>query len=104
MPLVRVEGDKIVSLKIEYNLTDHCNYGCDECSHFSPYLTRKESSLEGFRKDLAALARVMRVYRFRFVGGEPLPGHPRPHRGGAGERHRGRDPGLHQRRAARPRA
>src|SRR3954451_24214088 len=72
MPLVRIEGDKIRSLKIEYNLTDHCNYGCDECSHFSPYLTRKESSLEGFKKDLEALAQVIRVYRFRFVGGEPL--------------------------------
>jgi organic radical activating enzyme len=72
MPFVRIEGDKIRSLKIEYNLTDHCNYGCDECSHFSPYLTRKESSLEGFKKDLEALAQVIRVFRFRFVGGEPL--------------------------------
>jgi hypothetical protein len=63
---------KIVSLKVEYNLTEHCNYGCDECSHFSPYLTKKESSLSTFERDLEALAGVLRLYRFRFVGGEPL--------------------------------
>ncbi len=72
MPFVVNDAGKIVSLKIEYNLTEHCNYGCDECSHFSPYLTQKQSALAVFERDLAALAAVMRVYRFRFVGGEPL--------------------------------
>src|SRR5687767_3123542 len=72
MPVVNVEHDKIRSMKIEYNLTEHCNYGCDQCSHFSPYMMKKESSLEDFKRDLSALAEVMRVYRFRFVGGEPL--------------------------------
>ena len=50
MPFVRIEGDKIRSLKIEYNLTDHCNYGCDECSHFSPYLTRKQIVARGVQE------------------------------------------------------
>ncbi len=72
MPSVSVSEGKIVSLKIEYNLTEHCNYGCAECSHFSPYLAKKESSLATFVHDLEALAKVLRVYRFRFVGGEPL--------------------------------
>jgi hypothetical protein len=35
-------------------------------------MMKKESSLEIFKRDLAALAQVMRFYRFRFVGGEPL--------------------------------
>jgi molybdenum cofactor biosynthesis enzyme MoaA len=69
MPSVSVSEGKIVSLKIEYNLTEHCNYGCAECSHFSPYLAKKESSLATFVHDLEALAKVLRVYRFRFVGG-----------------------------------
>lgn len=72
MPLVSVRDGRISCLKIEYNVTEHCNYGCDQCSHLSPYMARKESSLAGFRADVAALARVMRVHRFRFVGGEPL--------------------------------
>jgi organic radical activating enzyme len=72
MPSVFVANGKIVSLKIEYNLTEHCNYSCAECSHFSPYLAKKESALSTFVRDLEALAKVLRVYRFRFVGGEPL--------------------------------
>lgn len=72
MPAIAAGGDRIRSLKLEYNLTEHCNYGCDQCSHMSPYMARKESSLDAFRRDLAALAAAMRVYRFRFVGGEPL--------------------------------
>lgn len=72
MPIVTRSGDKIRSVKLEYNLTEHCNYGCDQCNHMSPYMPRKLSRLEVFEKDLAALAKVMRVGRFRFVGGEPL--------------------------------
>lgn len=72
MPSVLLSADKISTLKVEYNLTEHCNYGCDECSHFSPYLAKRESSLPTFVRDLEALAKVLRLYRFRFVGGEPL--------------------------------
>lgn len=72
MPRVTQSGDKINSLKLEYNLTEHCNYACNDCSHFSPYMPRKSSSLATFERDLRALAKVIRVNRFRFVGGEPL--------------------------------
>jgi organic radical activating enzyme len=72
MPIVSIDRGKIRSLKIEYNMTEHCNYGCDQCSHLSPYMAKKDSSFDDFKRDLAALARVMRVHRFRFVGGEPL--------------------------------
>ena len=72
MPLARRSKERLRSLKLEYNMTEHCNYGCNECSHFSPYMRRGESSVESFERDLSALARVLTVYRFRFVGGEPL--------------------------------
>lgn len=72
MPVVKRENGKVRTVKIEYNLTEHCNYGCSQCNHMSPYMRRKMSSLETFKRDLKALAEVMRVVRFRFVGGEPL--------------------------------
>lgn len=72
MPVVGLRGGKIITLRLEYNLTEHCNYACDQCSHLSPYMKRRESSLEGFRRDLSALADVMQAYQFVFVGGEPL--------------------------------
>jgi organic radical activating enzyme len=72
MPVVGFRGDKIITRGLEYNLTEHCNYACDQCSHLSPYMKRRESALESFRRDLSALASVMQVKRFTFVGGEPL--------------------------------
>jgi hypothetical protein len=72
MPVVGLRGGKISTLGLEYNLTEHCNYACDQCSHLSPYMKRRESALDSFRRDLSALAAVMQVKRFTFVGGEPL--------------------------------
>lgn len=72
MPFVSIVAGRIVSDKLEYNLVDHCNFACDECSHFSPFLKRHALPLETFVKDLRRLSEVMRVRRFRFVGGEPL--------------------------------
>jgi hypothetical protein len=72
MPFVMVRDGKIRADKLEYNVVEHCNYSCDECSHFSPYLPRRLPDFDVFRHDLAALARVYRVRMFRFVGGEPL--------------------------------
>jgi hypothetical protein len=57
---------------MEFNLVEGCNYGCRECSHFSPHLRAKRADLETFEVDLRALGDVYRVRRFRFVGGEPL--------------------------------
>ncbi|MDH3453305.1 MAG: 4Fe-4S cluster-binding domain-containing protein [Gammaproteobacteria bacterium] len=72
MPYVQTQNGKIQSPKLEYNLVDHCNFSCDECSHFSPFLRTHAQEFESFEKDLARLAQVYRVARFRFVGGEPL--------------------------------
>jgi len=72
MPFVEIVDNKIHSAKLEYNLVDHCNLSCSNCSHFSPHLKSKYAQLETFKCDLEALARVYKVTRFRFVGGEPL--------------------------------
>ena len=72
MPIINRRDGKLFSMKLEYNLTEHCNYGCNECSHFSPHMPRGQSNIATFTRDLASLSQVMQVYRFRFVGGEPL--------------------------------
>jgi hypothetical protein len=72
MPFVCERRGFIYSQKLEYNLVDHCNLACRECSHFSPYLKKHELPLGVFVRDLNRLASVFRVERLRFVGGEPL--------------------------------
>lgn len=72
MPFVSIKDGKIRSIKIEYNLAEHCNFSCDECSHLSPYMPVRYAEIDTFKRDLTALAQVYRVGRFRFVGGEPL--------------------------------
>jgi GTP 3',8-cyclase len=72
MPPVIVAQGRIWAEKFEYNLVEHCNFACDQCSHFSPYLVRGFPALDVFKADLSALARAYHVRRFRFLGGEPL--------------------------------
>lgn len=72
MPFASLKNGRIYSHKIEYNLVDHCNFSCDECSHFSPFMSTNKQELGQFVEDLSRLAQVYRVRRFRFVGGEPL--------------------------------
>lgn len=72
MPFVSVKQGKIQSVKIEFNLAEHCNFSCDECSHLSPYMPTRTASLDTFKRDLDALGAVYHVGRFRFVGGEPF--------------------------------
>jgi GTP 3',8-cyclase len=57
---------------LEFFLVDHCNLRCAHCSHFSPYMKPWSPELSDFKKDIEALAKVMQVGRFRFLGGEPL--------------------------------
>jgi cyclic pyranopterin phosphate synthase len=72
VPFVVERGGFLHSNKIEYNLVDHCNLACRECSHLSPYLRKNAIPFEIFARDLQQVASVVRVRRFRFVGGEPL--------------------------------
>jgi organic radical activating enzyme len=57
---------------LEFFLVDHCNLRCAHCSHFSPYMKPWSPELVDFKRDIRALAEVMQVGRFRFLGGEPL--------------------------------
>jgi cyclic pyranopterin phosphate synthase len=72
MPFVTEKAGRLHGHKLEYNLADHCNLSCRECSHLSPYIRKHFASIESFERDLSRLAEVYRVHRFRFVGGEPL--------------------------------
>jgi hypothetical protein len=72
MPFVAQKDGLLYAHKLEYNLVDHCNLSCRECSHLSPYVRKNSVSLDIFERDLWRLAEVYRVQRFRFVGGEPL--------------------------------
>lgn len=72
MPFVSVKNGIIHSIKLEFNLSFHCNFSCSECSHNSPYITPALASLDGFKRDVRALEKVYHVRRFRFEGGEPL--------------------------------
>jgi hypothetical protein len=72
MPVVIVTKGRIQAEKLEYNLVDHCNLSCRECSHLSPFLRANALPLATFARDLTRLAEVYRVQRLRFVGGEPL--------------------------------
>jgi cyclic pyranopterin phosphate synthase len=72
MPFVSIAGGRIQAQKLEYNLVDHCNLSCRECSHLSPFLRAHALPLQTFTRDLTRLAQVYRVQRLRFVGGEPL--------------------------------
>lgn len=72
MPFFDVRDGRILSIKLEFNLSFHCNFSCADCSHVSPHLKRNSASLEQFRRDISALSKVYHVSRFRFVGGEPL--------------------------------
>ena len=40
MPFVVERGGFLCSNKLEYNLVDHCNLSCRECSHLSPYVRK----------------------------------------------------------------
>jgi hypothetical protein len=72
MPFVAEKNGLLYAHKLEYNLADHCNLSCRECSHLSPHVRKNFVSIDIFTRDLVRLAEVYRVQRFRFVGGEPL--------------------------------
>ena len=72
MPNFSIIDGKILARKLEYNVVDHCNLRCSECSHLSPYQKSGGIPVETFQRDLERLAAVYKVERFRFVGGEPL--------------------------------
>jgi Radical SAM superfamily len=57
---------------IEINAAWHCNIRCAWCSHASPGQDPSFADTGEVGRDLAGLARVMRVEHVRVLGGEPL--------------------------------
>lgn len=72
MPNITVRDGIIHSRKLEYNLVDHCNLSCAQCSHMSPHMKTGSIPLDIFASDINRLSTVYRVEKLRFVGGEPL--------------------------------
>lgn len=72
MPLTTIRNGIIHAHKLEFNAVPHCNYGCAECSHLSPYMRKGLPDLAQFRKDARTLASVYQAKRLHIVGGEPL--------------------------------
>ena len=68
----KVAREKLKRLSVEFNLGEHCNLSCYNCDHASPLLPTKYATVEGFTRDLEALAEVFHSEQFRIVGGEPL--------------------------------
>jgi MoaA/NifB/PqqE/SkfB family radical SAM enzyme len=60
-------------LRIEVNITRHCNLNCAFCSHFSPLADEIFLDPDSFERDCARLAKInLKLAKFRLVGGEPL--------------------------------
>ena len=59
---------------LELDLTEHCNLGCVQCTHNSPFFTPSDEqySYESFERDLNIISKFIHVEAFRMVGGEPL--------------------------------
>jgi hypothetical protein len=54
---------------LEYPILEHCNLTCEFCDHASPFLTPGFVDPEQCRRDLEAIAPVMRAEEFRVLGG-----------------------------------
>lgn len=67
-------NEKPVLPYIEYQVTDHCNLNCKQCSHFSNLVEKPQfSSVDEFKKDMIQLEKHFKnINRIRLMGGEPL--------------------------------
>jgi hypothetical protein len=63
---------KIPAQYFEINITGHCNLKCDQCSHYSPYVTPGFYDLKQFEIDIGRLTEVYHARMIRLLGGEPL--------------------------------
>jgi hypothetical protein len=56
------------------NILDHCNLRCKGCDHFAAIAEERFVSLDGIKKDLAQMSKILNgdVARIGVMGGEPL--------------------------------
>jgi organic radical activating enzyme len=63
--------------QIQFAVTTKCTLKCKDCNFFLPYFTKtktsKDLSFADFKKQFENLTQIIHtVYRFQFLGGEPL--------------------------------
>lgn len=62
----------IQARNLEADVVDVCNMRCVDCSHMAPNFKQSTYSFEEFEKDIETLSKVLRVFQFTIIGGEPL--------------------------------
>jgi hypothetical protein len=58
--------------RLETDVSDRCNYSCNNCNHLSPYYKDNRYSFDEWNKDIETAARFIRVEIFNLLGGEPF--------------------------------
>ena len=66
------DSEKINRPYLEYDITRMCNMNCLGCSRDASFVKCHHSNFENYLKDLEVLSTVLKVYKFRILGGEPL--------------------------------
>ena len=67
-----MEKSKIISEKLEINVTNRCNLSCKGCSHLSPICIQHNFDTEKLRLSLNRLSDVFHCETVRLLGGEPF--------------------------------
>lgn len=65
-------AERIKYDEIKYDIIEHCNLNCRNCSHFSQFKEYGERSVEHIEKDIQLLVEHMDINEFHIFGGEPL--------------------------------
>lgn len=69
---LNMEKSKIISDKLEINVTNKCNLSCRGCSHLSPICTQYTFDIDKLRSSLDRLSEVFHCQTVRLLGGEPF--------------------------------
>lgn len=71
---LNVQKRRSAPLRIEFNLSDHCNLNCRGCTHYSPLAPAEYEPLDRVKRNLEHLADVCgdAIEVLYIIGGEPL--------------------------------
>ncbi len=67
-----MKKSKIISEKLEINVTNQCNLSCKGCSHLSPICTHHEFDTQLLKASLQKLGQCFHCDTARLLGGEPF--------------------------------
>jgi MoaA/NifB/PqqE/SkfB family radical SAM enzyme len=62
----------IIRKYLEFNITNMCNNTCLGCTRDSPFIKNDKADFDSFKQDITKLSEVLKVKKFRILGGEPL--------------------------------